>query len=230
MARRYWHTDRPELVPSVQNALRTHQPHLHLVIQPDGRAEVVGKFIVRGEGGVEIDRYEIAIRLLARFPKDLPVVKETGGRIPRSEKCHINESDGTACVLYPEDRWRCFPEDADFSVYLNGPLRDFFLGQSYFERKGKWPFGEWGHGVKGTIEFYGELIGNTDPSTIVRFVAALTYPKIKGKLSCPCGSGQYVRDCCIDQVYELRGKIDAKLAKRSLNSIRKLFPNLSKRR
>ena len=224
MPRRYWHTDRPDLVTDVQDALRTHQPHLHLVIPPDGRAEILGNFVVRGENGVEIDRYQISIRLLARFPKDLPVVRETGGRIPGTEDRHINGSDGTACVLYPEDRWQCYPENGDFSVYLNGPLRDFFLSQSYYEREGEWPFGEWGHGVNGTFEFYAELIGDSDPNTVVRHITALTYPKIKGKLSCPCGSGKFIRDCCIDKVNDLRRKIDPKLAKRSLNPIRKLLP------
>jgi hypothetical protein len=209
------------MVASIRTALREHQPHLHLLIQPNGRAEIFGQFLVLSDDGQEIDRYQVEIRLPPKFPTMLPIVKEVGGRIPVKVERHINDADGSACVLYPEDRWRYFPEDANFSVYLNGPLRDFFLGQTYFEREGKWPFGEWGHGVDGTMEYYAELIGSNDRDAIIRYVTALTYPRIKGKLPCPCGSGQFVRDCCISDLNALRAKIDRKLAKRSLNAIKK---------
>jgi hypothetical protein len=212
------------MVASIRAALREHQPHLHLLIQLNGRATVFGQFLVLSDNGQEIDRYQVEIQLPPKFPKMLPIVKEVGRRIPVKVERHINSADGTACVLYPEDRWRCFPEGADFSVYLNGPLRDFFLGQSYFEREGRWPFGEWGHGVDGTMEYYAELIGSTDRDTIIRFVTVMTYPRIKRKLLCPCGSKLYVGNCCITKVNDLRSKIDRRLAKRSLNAIRRAQP------
>ena len=206
------------MIEAIQSDLRQRQPNLHLHIHGNGRSEIRGTFVVWSDDRKELDRYQVEIRLLGRYPKKLPIVKEVGGRIPRNPDRHVNR-DGSACVLMPEDRGRCFPEGAPFSAYLDGPLHDFFLSQTWYEREGKWPFDQWSHGALGILEYYRNLIGVTDGHTVSRYVRVLSYPKIKRHLLCPCGSGKRLCVCCYDQMMQLRSTTDPEFAKRSLRML-----------
>lgn len=84
------------------------------------------------------------------------------------------ESGGKACVLLPDDRWRCFREDASLRQFLDGPMYDFFLGQAIVERGGQWPFGDWRHGEKGILEHYCDLLGTEDRAAVERFLQVLS--------------------------------------------------------
>lgn len=48
-----------------------------------------------------LDRYSVELQLARNHPAGLPVVRETGGRIPRHLDRHVL-SNGTACVLIPD--------------------------------------------------------------------------------------------------------------------------------
>ncbi len=206
------------MVAAIQSDLRETQPSLHLHIRQTARAVIRGTYVVWSDEGKELDRYQVAIYLPGRYPNKLPIVKEVGGRIPRIPDRHINH-DGTACVLVPEDRGRCFPPGARFSEYLSGPLHDFFLGQTYYEREGKWPFDHWSHGVKGILEYYQALTGVTGEYTVINFVRVLSYPKLKKSLLCPCGSNKRLQWCCYDKIVHLREIIDQVVPQRSLKML-----------
>ena len=106
-----------------------------------------------------------------------------------------------------------------FSEYLDGPLRDFFLSQAWFEQHGEWPFKQWKHGVEGIFEYYRELTGVMDANAVIRYVRVLSYPRLKGHIQCPCGSKLRLRDCCYEQVSRLRRTVDPVFAKRSLKAL-----------
>ncbi len=213
-----WYERDPRLVEQIRTALRTRYPSLHLFIESDGRAFVRGTFPVRSPEGRVLDRYEISIELLADYPRSLPIVRETGGRIPWKPDFHVN-SDGTACVLLPDDRWRCFPEGAPFVKFLEGPVHDFFLGQSLVALGEDWPFGEWSHGSQGVIEYYQWLLGTKDIAVIVRFLRVLAKLNFKDHWLCPCGSSKKIRRCCQIRLLELRRKIPPNVARKALETI-----------
>jgi len=56
--------------------------------------------------GQVLDRYSVELQLARNHPAGLPVVRETGGRIPRHIDRHLLAADGTACVLLPDERIR----------------------------------------------------------------------------------------------------------------------------
>jgi len=154
------------------------------------------------------------------YPKDLPIVRETGGRIPRNQDFHIEAADGRACVLLPDDRWRCFPEGAPFEQFLAGPLHDFFHGQSLVELGGDWPFDEWKHGAEGIVQHYTDLLDTDDVKTIVRFLRVIAKQNFKAHLPCPCGSGKKIKKCCRAKIVELRRRIAPAMARKSLEVLR----------
>lgn len=186
--------------------LRDKYPNLHVFINHNGLAEIAGAFPIYGAHGEELDRYSISILLLNSYPKDLPIVYEVGGRLPHNADFHINPN-GSACVLIPEDRWRCFPEHAPFLQYLDIPLYNFFLSQTYYAEYGQWPFGQWSHGSQGVSEYYRHLIGSENDQTLHRFLHILKKNNLKKHYDCPCGSGLLIKKCCLIKIRDLRSKI-----------------------
>ncbi|GFO82757.1 MAG: hypothetical protein A49_23840 [Methyloceanibacter sp.] len=213
-----WYRRDPKSVGEIEADLRTGYPNLHLYLTDGADAEVRGTFPVRSSAGRELDAYQIAIRLPPNFPRTLPEVRETRGRIPWHADYHVN-ADGTCCVLLPEDRGRCFPEGAPFKRYLDGPLHNFFLGQSLVALGERWPFGEWGHGKEGVCQFYRDLFKTDDPGTIVRFLEVLTKRNAKPQWQCPCGSGKKIRKCCESKITEFRRLVPPAIARKSAEQL-----------
>ncbi len=201
----------------IRVTLREGYPNLHLHVTPTG-VEIRGTFPVWGTDGAELDRYEISIQLPQDYPESLPIVREVGGRIPWNEDSHV-ERDGRACVLLPDDRWRCFPLGAPFSIYVRGPLHNFFLSQTVHAETGEWPFGEWGHGVRGIYEYYWQLLRTEDALVVQRFLRVLAKIDLNRGQACPCGSGEKVKRCCVAKITDLRGKIPREVAARSLSRL-----------
>ncbi len=132
---------------------------------------------------------------------------------------HMNPADGTACVLLPDERWRVWPDGSTLLRFVNGPVRNFFLGQSLVALGEKWPFGQWRHGADGIREYYAELLGTDDIRVITAYVECLSKNKIKGHWPCPCNSGRRLRDCHGDLVRDLSAKIPRKIALSSLDKL-----------
>lgn len=216
--RALWHQRNPGLVREIRDALRERYPTLHLFIEDDGRATVAGTFPVRAPDGRVLDSYPVSIALPPDYPRGLPVVREVGGRIPWKPDFHVNV-DGTACVMLPDDRWRCFPEGAPFLQFLDGPLHNFFLGQSLVAAGGDWPFGQWRHGPDGVFEYYQWLLETKDAATVGRYLRVLAKLNFKDHLECPCGSGKKIRRCCRSKVLDLRRKIPSTVARKALDTL-----------
>jgi SEC-C motif len=159
--------------------------------------------------------------LLASYPDALPLVFEVGGRVPRDADHHVNRETGEACLFVPDERWKVAPPGMTFLDLLNGPVRNFLLGQSLFRLTGEWPFGQRSHAAAGIREYYSELLGTDDVNVIVRYVECLSRATLKGHWPCPCGSGKRLRDCHRAQVDELRTKIPSAVALRSFESLRR---------
>lgn len=214
---RPWHKADLGLLGIIKAEVQTVYPNLHFYPEND-------RVVVRGsvpiiDGGEELDRYSVEIVLKADYPESIPLVWETGGEIPRHIDYHIN-SGGEACLFIHDERWRIYPPGTSFLEFLNGPVRNFFLGQSIFRRTREWPFGQRRHGVAGIRDYYGELLGTDDVTVLVGYLECLSRPVLKGHLPCPCMSNNRIRDCHHDLINDLRAKIPWEIAERSLDAIR----------
>lgn len=216
---RSWMKARPELVEDVRKSLDGSFQNLHLFVV-DGVAEVRGSFPVLAADGRILDRYSVRIRFPDRYPDDLPVVEEVGGRIPRTADRHVYPDSGACCLLLEEARWEAFPVGDSFRKFLEGPVQAYFLGQSLVERGEAWPFGEWSHGALGIAEYYAEILDTTDLATIRRFVGLLALSEAKGHHVCFCGSRQRLRRCCGDLIATWRARIPVETARVSASMLR----------
>lgn len=210
-------TDRmSQLIEQVRQALSKHQPELH--VSTDGNDIVVdGVFVISSPEG-PFDSYNIRMTLTEEFPLEEPRVFETGNRLPRIIDRHVFPSG--ACCLGIWEEW-LVTSDRKFDTFLTGVLHDYFVSQTYFESRGEWPFGERSHGDKGVYESYSEVLGTPDDENIVcDYLKILSQSVIKGHSRCPCGSGERLRKCHINSIFELRSKVPVDLAKRMLNRVR----------
>jgi len=209
-----WYKRNPELAKEISADLRVAHPNLHLFIHTDGMAEVRGTYAILSPQGKLLDRFRVSIELPHDYPRALPIVREVGRRIPWRQDFHV-EPDGKACVLLPDDRWRCFPEGKPFAHFLDGPVHDFFLGQSLVALGEEWPFGEWSHGPRGVLEYYQGLLETDHDGTVHRFLRILSKLNLKQHCECPCGSGRKIRKCCQKRVADLRRKIPPAVARKA---------------
>jgi hypothetical protein len=207
--RRPWHKADPGLLEKTITEVEAEFPELHFDPRGD-RVIVRGTFPVVHDGEV-LDRYPVEIELLADYPDSIPVVREVGGRIPHTPDYHMS-SKGEACLFLLDERWQAYPNGTTFREFLNGPVRNYFLGQSLFRLTGEWPFGQRGHGAEGIREYYTELLGTSEVRVIVRYLECLSAKKIKGHWPCPCGSGKRLRDCHLGLVQDLVAKVPRQVA------------------
>jgi len=216
--RKPWYKADPGLLEKMKAEVQATYPNLHFYPTAD-RVVVRGTFPIVHEGEI-LDRYLVEIELPHDYPDAVPVVREVGGRVPRTPDYHVNGT-GEACLFLPDERWTVCPPGTTFLAFLEGPVRNFFLGQSVYRVTGKWPFGERRHGTDGTRDYYVELLGADDINVILGYLECLARPVLKGHWQCPCQSGRRLRDCHRAQMEDLRTKIPLAVAKRSWESLRK---------
>ena len=154
----------------------------------EGPVVLRGKFPIRMPGGRSIASLS---RLKYR------AISRGRGRVygrqrshPAHSARHVNAADGTLCVVLPDEAFIRYAPTMTVLEYLNGPLRNFFIGQLCVENGDPWPWGEHAHGFKGTVAYYSELLGVDDALTIGKILYLRWGRRYKGHWRCPCGSGQ----------------------------------------
>ncbi len=173
-------------------------PDLNFSDDSRGDLTVKGTFPVVHED-VVLDRYKMFMSVPREYPRCMPVLRETGNRIPRSMDRHIN-SDGTACLFVPDELAKWLPEGSTMLDLLRGPVHSFFLSQTYFERTRSWPFGERPHGYAGVLHAYAEVVESTDVGVGRRVMEVMAMKKANKRMLCPCGSGKRLLHCHLKEI------------------------------
>lgn len=197
-----WFDLDPAALDRLERQLRSSYPTLHAFIE-DGVCMVRGSYPVMDADKL-VDRYDLEIALPSDYPASLPRVWEIGGRIPRDPDRHVFSDVGCLCLGVPLALWMQLKGDFSLSTILDIPVRNFLIGNSLVERGEPWPHGDRSHGADGVLEFYGDLLGTSDPMTIAKFLLSLVNEKVRGHWSCPCGSGKIIRNCHREEVEGLR--------------------------
>lgn len=172
------------------------------------------------DGEREIDRYDIDVVVRASYPRRMPDVYETAGRIQRDADHHMY-ADGRTCLFAPGERWLHWPRGSNLRDFLDGPVRSFFIGQALFERTGMWEFGQRSHGAIGVLESYRDLVGTRDNAALLRYLLVLSRRKLQPWTDCPCGSGKPMTACHMRKLADLRSKVSYREAAAGLAIIRR---------
>ncbi len=215
MAMKIWHQNNPSLLKQLRDQLNDFYPSLHVYIEHQ-TVFIRGNFPIYDQRKIKvIDGFKVEIMIPNSFPEDMPIVRETGGRIPKIADRHFYP-DGRACLFMPEERYKFFPAGITILQFVEGPVKSFFIGQISYEETGKWIFGQRAHGEKGVIDYYKAILDTTDKGIITRFLIYLCKDKVKGHWICYCNSGKKMRNCHFQKLLDTRKLIRPKDANLSL--------------
>lgn len=149
------------------------------------------------EGRVISDSFELKILVPKSFPKEIPIIFETGGEIPPHPDYHINSTDNSLCL---GTALRIMMQLEKNSTLL-GFSNDFLLPYLYavsmkLNSGGEFAFGELAHGSQGILQDYGDLLKLDSLSQIKNALILLgTKKRNANKKPCPCGCGRRYGVC-----------------------------------
>lgn len=139
------------------------------------------------------DWFDIEVHVRFKYPQNLPMVREVGGKIPDSYP-HSDE-DGTLCLGVPVDERRIFSQQPSLLGFVDRLVIPFLYGYCHWQRYGKHPFGEHKHGDEGIVQYYVETL-ELDAEVIAMSVVCFLYEHgYQGNQICPCGKKRIVRKC-----------------------------------
>jgi hypothetical protein len=151
------------------------------------------------------DAYEVEIIVPPSFPRELPLVKETAGRIPKD--FHTND-DGRLCLGSPVRQHLELKKSPTLSGFMEHCVIPYLYGFSFREKHGQLPFGELEHGMKGIRQDFAEVFGVRHYQAAVRMVQLAGMKKSDAnKRPCPCGGGRRLGKCHNHRVNVLRKQL-----------------------
>lgn len=163
-------------------------------------------FLVRGcfrfraqhaDAGEVEDAFDLEIDIPSTFPKDIPKVTETAGRIPRTSGYHVNQTDGTLCLGSPLRLLSLLSTAPTLCGFSEKCLVPYLFAVSQRLRTGLlFPFGELDHGSEGALWDYQGLFGFDTPDKARMTIYLLGLKKrIANKHPCPCGCRRRLGRC-----------------------------------
>ena len=142
------------------------------------------------------DLYQILISVPEDFPRAIPTVTETGRKIPRDGKHHVNP-DGSLCMGSPLRLLQKIYEKPTLVGFSENCLVPYLYGASDKIQTGEeFPFGELAHGDEGILDDYINLFGLKTKDQVKKALKLLGMKeRIANKNSCPCNCGQRLGKC-----------------------------------
>jgi len=228
-----WYKSNRKLFREERAALASAAPLLGMVIAgPEFRlnTESVLKresVVVHGTYGISIPdsaqqiEYGISILMPIKYPKQPPVMFCNDSKLPVGNIDRHIMKDGSACLGVYADimmRWFLKPDIVNF---LENFVAPFLVWQVYYDAHQRPP--SWGHRshfAEGIIEYYAELLGMNKCQSVVEFMKLLARKnRPKGHEICPCGSGDRLRNCHRELLYNTREKIAWQYVAKDLQTI-----------
>lgn len=182
-----------ELIQSQFNELKSIYPGLSLLEKDDGIFLIQGMldFSANYNEVIIEDIFDIEIVIPVGYPHNLPEVREIGGRIPRNFHTY---SDGTLCLGAQLSIRMKFIRNPTLNTFVQELIIPYLYSFCHKRIYKTMPYGELSHGGQGILEFYCELFNTKSEDVAIGFLRILA-GNYRGHQSCPCGSGNKLRDC-----------------------------------
>lgn len=142
------------------------------------------------------DSFNLRIVVPAAFPRALPEITETGRKIPRDGKHHVNW-DGTLCLGSPLRLLVEISKRPDMVGFAENCLVPYLHNISHkLQWGGDFVFGELAHGNAGIFQDYRLLFGVDKRDQILSVLGLLGLKRrLANKRTCPCGCGKRLGGC-----------------------------------
>lgn len=178
------------------DGFRNAYPELHLTYQRGCGLSIEGTLAFRAvKEGFELldDEFELRWEVFDGFPKRIPLVYETKGRIPAN---YHKLENGALCLGSPIRQRMILAQRPTLTGFVELLVVPYLYNRSYFEKHGRLPVGELKHGSPGLIEDYQQLFGVEGNEACLGMLLMLGLKKrLANKKTCPCGSGLRVGKC-----------------------------------
>lgn len=177
-------------------ALFRIHPGLRLAPSPDDSIRIVGRLRFNrtfpGKEAID-DNYELKISVPSGFPNAVPLVWESGGRIP--QEWHRNPGMSLCLGTPTAIRLRTL-EVGTMDKFVEVLVVPYLYQHSYYENYGEMPFGELDHGIKGVLRDFQDrfAVGDENAARGMVFLASLRR-RVANKWPCPCGVGMRLGRC-----------------------------------
>lgn len=157
------------------------------------KAILQGEIILREENSGIPTRVKLKIIFPDNYPDNEPIAVDSGNDFSHTSDRHFHPS-GECCLWLPvESEWNRKNENTLLNFV--DQLTIFYERQLMFDSCGYWAWGERGHGKKGFIEYFGEILG-TNGKTVEAFLPVLSNQIfISDKAKCPCGNNRNYSFC-----------------------------------
>ena len=177
-------------------------PSLQLVFE--GRNwQLKGCIEIKDEFGKVWDTYNVKVIYPSKFPKEVPILYEVGGRIPKDDEHHIN-MDGSCCLSIPALEMITLKKGITTSSFLKELAIPFLANQTYKRKTGKFAGDEFRHGVDGLYQFYSDTFSTKDLCTILTLLAKIVLNQLPERNElCSCESGRKYKHCHLRAVQYL---------------------------
>lgn len=206
-------------------------PGLSLRPIVNGQVRLVGflSFSAEANGLERIDdAYEVEIAVPHSFPRGLPLVTETAGRIPND---FHRDDDGSLCLGSPARQYLELNKAPTLPGFVRTCLIPYLYGFSYREKHGRLPFGELDHGMKGIMKDLAALFGIDDEKSAQEMVRLAGMKKRNAnKRRCPCGSGRRLGKCHNRKLNPLRQALGRTWFRDHYRWITELMPSVRYKR
>jgi len=152
-----------------------------------------------------VDSYKLKIIIPVNYPKELPIVRETGNKIPFKPDYHVNP-DGSLCLGSEFRLLRILSKEPSLSSFSKQCLEPYLYSISYKLKYGALPFGELDHGKAGQLKDIADLLGLKSVKEAEYAIHLVSMKKRHAnKQLCPCGCGLKLGKCKFnEQIKELR--------------------------
>lgn len=187
---------------------------------------ISGSISLIDRNGWDWGSYQIEIRVPKTYPKDLPLLVETGGNIERNIDWHISK-EGVCCVGTEARQYRDMADGLSLIKWIELFVIPYLANHAYKKDKQYYVDGELAHGEPGLFQDYASCFGLKEPCEVIqRLQYILKYDKLSLNSSCFCESGKKYKRCFLKNYNAHRLGIPVQVLKNDLKRLQ-LFYSLS---
>ena len=154
-------------------------------------------FNIKFESELILDNYDLKIQFPYSYPKELPRVWETGGRIPNHDEYH-NSADTGMCLATPAELRRYIYQDGSLKFFIQDFVVQFLYAYSYRLKHKVYPWPTQAHNYNGILDDFRELFylqDNCQTELFLRTIYKHNRKALKKHKYCPCKSGKRFWQC-----------------------------------
>ena len=174
--------------------------------------------VIDDEGGYW-DTYEVSIFIPPAYPKDIPILQETGKKIKRDIDWHMS-SEGICCLATRAKIFHDLSGGITLLKWLDKFTHPFLANHVYRIRNKNYAHEEFSHGTKGIIEGWEKITGIQGVGSILKHLSQIIGYRTQAiNRPCFCGSGKKYKRCYEINPGDHRYKIPPKEIEKDLVDI-----------